>query len=305
VAPVILDTDIGTNVDDALALAVLLGSPEADLAAVTTVYGNATLRARLARRLLGTAGRDDVRVAAGATTPLSGVDVFWAGHEGALHAELDREPTDPVAAHDVLIETARHHSGALDVLAVGPLTNLALALRRDPGFARHVRRVVVMGGDFADAGRQAERNFRSDAVAAREVLGSGLDVTVVGLDVTTTVRWGEPEAGWIGGSGPFGNALRAELEAYWRYRGEPWSHPHDALAALLLVRPDLFTVRERGIRVETGGKQAGLVVDDAASKRRAVARAVDAAATAELLARIGRSEDGGPWPAQRSDASSA
>lgn len=303
--PVVLDSDIGTNADDALALAVLLGSPEVELVAVTTVYGDTTLRARLVRRLLTRAGREDVRVAAGAATPLSGADVFWAGHEGALHADLGREPVDPTSAADVLSEAAHAHSGELEILAVGPLTNVALALRRDPGLPERVRRVVVMGGDFADAERQAERNFRSDAVAVREVLDSGLDVTVVGLDVTTTVRWGEPEAERIGRSGPFGAALRAELDAYWRYRGEPWSHPHDALAALLLVRPDLFTLQERSFRVEASGAVPGLVVVGPAGRRRAVASAADASATAELLARIGRSGGGGRRPAQRSDASSA
>jgi len=307
VAPILLDTDIGTNVDDALALALLLGSPEVELLAVTTVFGDTTVRARLARRLLGIAGRGaQVRVAAGAPAPLSGA-ANWAGHEGALHEDLGREPIDPAGAVEVLVEAARAHAGELDVLAVGPLTNIALALRADPGFAHHVRRLVVMGGDVADAGRRTERNFRSDAVAARDVLDSALDVTVVGQDVTSAVRWGSAEAERVGRSGPFGAVLGSEMEAYWRYRGEPWSHPHDALAALGLVRPDLFTFARRAVRVETAGADPGLVVDDDAARRRTVARALDGpAASAELLARVCRpaARERGADP-QRSEASSA
>lgn len=254
---VILDTDIGTDVDDALALALLLGSPEVDLVAVSTVYGDTLLRARLAQRLLRLAGRDDVPVTPGAVEPLSGKPVWWAGHEGARFPDLGREEVDASrCAVEVLTSTVAQQPGTVDVVAVGPLTNLALALRADPSFADNVRGLYVMGGDFSP-GAGAEHNLASDATAAAEVFASRLPVTVTGLDVTTRVRLEGPQVERIGRSGALGEVLQGEVEEWFAFRGNRWTTPHDPLAALTLLTPDLFGFTEANVTVAAAGEQAG------------------------------------------------
>ena len=154
---VVLDTDIGTDVDDALALSVLLGSPEIDLVAVTTVYGDTLLRARMVTRLLALADRTDVAVRAGLRETPTGRDIYWAGHEGATMADLDSEVVvdadDPTAAIRLLVDTVRGNPGKVTVLAVGPLTNIGAAITLDPAFATDVAEIAIMGGHFGDLDR--------------------------------------------------------------------------------------------------------------------------------------------------------
>jgi purine nucleosidase len=280
----ILDTDIGTDVDDALALGVLLGSPEVDLIGVTAVYGDTLLRARLARRLARIA-RPDLAIPfiPGARETLSGREVWWPGHEGALFDDLAEEPVDEsLDAIAYLIETVAAAPGEIDVLAIGPLTNIALALRLDPGFARNVRRVVVMGGDFATE-RIVEHNFRCDTVAAREVFDSELDLVVTGLDITTQVALRQPEIDAIEGAGAFGRALRDEIAQFWRFHGKPWNNPHDPVSALSVITPELFRLEPRDVVISSDG----LSDDHAPSRRTRVVRALDAeAVTAEVVQRI-------------------
>src|SRR3954447_20009545 len=180
----ILDTDIGTDVDDALALAPILGSPELALGGISTVYGDTRLRAQLARRYTKTAGYDaGLPIAAGLEKTRSGKDVWWAGHEGKLFPDLDQEVVDDDGVA-LLVRSVAAHPGQVDVLAIGPLTNIAAVLDADPEFESNVRRLVIMGGDFRAEGRIAEHNFTSDVAAAQRVFASRLDIVVGGLDLT-------------------------------------------------------------------------------------------------------------------------
>src|SRR3954454_17398340 len=140
---VVLDTDIGTDVDDLMALALLLGSPDVDLIGITTVYGDTRLRAQLTTRILSAANRS-VPVHAGAGTTLSGREVWWAGHEGALHHDLDTERYDSDEAVRFLVETVLGSPGEIDLIAIGPLTNIAHAIAEDPRFAASVRHLWIM-----------------------------------------------------------------------------------------------------------------------------------------------------------------
>src|SRR5439155_25857618 len=160
----ILDTDIGSDVDDAMALAQILGSPDLSLVEVHTVYGDTRLRARLARRYGVLAGRD-LDVVPGLVEPLSGRKVWWAGHEGTLHDDLDSETISADSAPERLVARLREHPGELDVAAIGPLTNLAAALALEPQAAQWIRHLWVMGGSFGN--EKAEHNFKSDDVAAQ------------------------------------------------------------------------------------------------------------------------------------------
>ncbi|HEY9336255.1 MAG TPA: nucleoside hydrolase [Kribbella sp.] len=251
----ILDTDIGSDVDDAMALAQILGSPDLSLVEVHTVYGDTRLRAQLARRYGVLAGRD-LDVVPGLAEPLSGREVWWAGHEGTLHDDLSQETIGAGTAPERLVARLREHPGELDVAAIGPLTNVAKALELEPEVARWIRHLWVMGGSFGDD--KAEHNFKSDDVAAQAVLNAGIPATVTGLEITQQVTIGADLLGRIRAAGPLGAALGADIEQWWAYWSETWNVPHDPVAVLALSRPELFEVSDPGrVSVVVGGEGAG------------------------------------------------
>ena len=189
--PVLLDTDLGSDVDDAIALALLLGCPELRLVSVTTVGGDVRGRAWAAARLLGLGGRSEVEVCAGAREALVRPGRFvWReieteGYPSGADARLSDEPA---AAR---IVRAAHETPGLELIAIGPLTNLAHALALDPELPRHVARLHVMGGHIrrvAIGERVCEPgidyNLCSDPEASAMVLGAGFATRLVSADVT-------------------------------------------------------------------------------------------------------------------------
>ncbi|WP_419996374.1 nucleoside hydrolase [Streptomyces boninensis] len=251
-ADVLLDTDIGSDVDDALALGVLLGSPEARITGITTVYGDTTLRARLAHRLGALAGHDLTAVP-GARETLSGKDVWWAGHEGKAFPDLDTEPVrDDIAADRYLVDTVLARPGTTDVMAIAPLANIARAIRLDDRFTTGVRTLYMMGGSFGP-GAKPEHNIVSDITAARIVFGSGIRTVVTGLDITTRLRIERTGIEAIRAAGAYGAALAREIDAWTGFTGEPWSVPHDPITALSLLRPDLYTTERGTVEVTHDG----------------------------------------------------
>jgi len=240
---VILDTDIGSDVDDALALAQLLGSPTIELSGVTTVYGNTRLRAQLASRIAATAGLP-VPVYAGREETLSGREVWWAGHEGSLHADLDQEPVEERDAVSYLVDEVIHHPGEVDIVAIGPLTNIAAAISSEPAFAPAVRHLWIMGGNFGSG--EPEHNVRSDVDAAQIVFSAGIPTTVAGLEVTTQVHIDRGRLERIGAADDLGRLLLAEVQQWWHFNGTEWNVPHDPVAVLALVEPEHFQFSEPG-----------------------------------------------------------
>ncbi|BCW49960.1 nucleoside hydrolase [Arthrobacter sp. StoSoilB13] len=200
---IILDTDIGSDVDDALALALIFGSPEAELLGVTTVYGDTLLRARLAKRFGKLSGRD-IAVYQGIASPKSGREVWWPGHEGSLHEGLPQEIIESEDAVAYLVREVANHPGEIDVMAIGPLTNIAAALEADPAFERNVRHLWIMGGAFGTG--ETEHNFRSDDQAARTVFASSLNITVTGLEVTRQVEMRRDQLELIAAGRPAGRS---------------------------------------------------------------------------------------------------
>ncbi len=183
---------MGSDADDALCLALAVAAPELELLAVTCVGRESLLRARIAARLLGLAGRDRVPVYAGCRTPLlGGAGYNWFGHEGLGILEPGAEPkVEPTHAADALLEWSERRPG-LEIAAVGPLTNLALALAKDPDFAARVGRLTVMGGHLRRVeyrGRVfpfgVDYNLCSDPHASLAVLRSGIPTRLVTADVT-------------------------------------------------------------------------------------------------------------------------
>jgi purine nucleosidase len=191
----LLDTDVGTDVDDALAIALALASPEIDLRAVTTVSGDVRLRARIAGKLLSLGGRLDVPVAAGVREPVLRQRSFvWLGHEGqGILNGTDEMPLSAAHGVDLLIDTVLRERP--QVVAIGPLSNLAVAIMKEPAIIDAIPHLTVMGGAL---GRTAgipelEYNLGSDAEAALVVLNAGIPTTLVPLDVTWQVALTELE----------------------------------------------------------------------------------------------------------------
>lgn len=262
--PVILDTDIGTDVDDALALALILDSPELSLVGVTCVYGDVDLRARLARKLLRLAGRSDVPVLTGARHTLLGLrPVYWAGHEGRGLLETGDEGPGPDAEHaiDFLVRTVMSNPGQIHLLAIGPLTNVALALRREPRLAQNLAHLTLMGGAVRGPGDlelpYAEHNIRSDPEAAHVVFTSGAPITMIPLDVTTKVTIRSEGVVRIRRRGtPFVDAIAGQVESYPPFAKRGWTHLHDPLAAATIADPTLVEVRTLRVDVELDGRYA-------------------------------------------------
>ncbi|WP_052226856.1 nucleoside hydrolase [Microbacterium mangrovi] len=252
---VLLDTDIGTDVDDLMALALILGSPEIELVGVTTVYGDTRLRAQLTARVLATAGRS-VPIHAGESATLSGREVWWAGHEGVLHADLDDEHYESDDAVQFLVDTVLSAPGEIDLIAIGPLTNVARAIAAHPSFAGSLRHLWVMGGAFTS--EEPEHNFRSDAAAARIVFAAGIPTTVTGLEVTRQIHIGSAELTRIAESGRLGRIVQSEIEQWWRFWNEEWNVPHDPVTVLTLTRPRMFRFSEYGVVAIDGGDEDGV-----------------------------------------------
>ncbi len=187
---IILDTDPGT--DDAMALMLALNSPEIDVRAVTVVPGNVVAAQGLenALRMVSLANRCDIPVAAGAEHPLFQKLItaeFWHGKNGLANIELppSKCKVDPLYGPDLIIEMVHAAPHEITLVPVGPLTNIALAVERDPSIVPLVKEVILMGGSISggNVNAAAEANIYNDPEAAQIVFQAGWPVTMVGLDV--------------------------------------------------------------------------------------------------------------------------
>ena len=253
---VLIDMDPGT--DDALALIAALNSPELDILGVTTVGGNASLAdtTRNALRLLEHLG-SDLPVSRGSARPLKGRFEYAYHFHGAagLGVRLPRPRTAPTTERAVerIVRAGSEHRGTLTVIALGPLTNVARALRSEPSLAGWLAEVVIMGGAVEVPGNvtpHAEFNVYDDPEAAHEVLASGAPVRLIGLDVTIEMhldRSGEPWAD----SGSVSAKLANRVLANWFSTHTGLYHLHDPLAVAAVVEPDLLRYRSACVEVET------------------------------------------------------
>lgn len=261
---VLFDTDLGTDVDDCLALAVVLASPELRLEGITCVYGDVRLRAQMAQKLLRLAGRTDVTVFLGAERPLLDLrPIYWPGHEGQGLLTPDDPPftAPPQHAVDYLIETVLANPGSIHLLAIGPLTNLALAMRKEPRVAQALASLTIMGGALRGPGQWhlplAEHNIVCDPEAAHVVFSSGAPITLVPLDVTTLVQIDRAgEAQIRAGGSEWHRAVADQVALYPRFAQTGATFLHDPLAASMLVEPALVTLQPLHIAVELGGRLA-------------------------------------------------
>ncbi|MCS7221444.1 MAG: nucleoside hydrolase [Anaerolineae bacterium] len=259
--PIILDTDIGSDVDDALALALLLASPEVELIGVTTVYGDVACRARIAQKLLRLAHREDVPVFPGAGQPISKRPVWWGGHEGEglLEGEEWHEPVRQDDAIAWLVDAILARPGEITLVTIGPMTNAALALRREPRLAQAAKAVVSMGGVARVAANAldlppVEHNIRCDPQAAKEVFEAGWPLTMIGLDVTMRVWITRDDAKRLAATGtPFHQALERLIERWLRFVGHDRAVLHDPLAAATAIGCQFITCHDLRVDVEVDG----------------------------------------------------
>jgi purine nucleosidase len=274
---VIYDTDPG--IDDAIALVFQARHPQIDLLGITSVFGNADIDTTTANALyLASRFAPDVPVARGAAAPLASAAPAPIPHihgDDALgNIERTGEVTareDGRAAHRFIIDTVRAHPGEVTLLAVGPLTNLALALRDDPEIASRVREVVVMGGAFGINGvlgnvsPAAEANMRGDPHAADLVFGAPWKMSIVGLDVTQqTIMTQAFLASVRDSAGETGRFVWDVSRFYERFHVNEGVrngiYAHDYSAAAFVVARELFTTRGGPVRVLTEGIAAALTV---------------------------------------------
>jgi purine nucleosidase len=266
---ILLDCDPG--VDDALTLlhlAPLIASGEIDLVAVGTVHGNVApgVGALNALRVLERAGLHDIPVAVGAGRPMAQPVTFaseWHGTDGLGETHLPAPAGRPaeISAPDQIVRLAKRHPGELTLLAIGPLTNLGIALLLEPSLPELFREVVIMGGAFEHPGNitaHAEANIWHDPEAAELVLAAGWPTTLVPLDVThATALDGEWLDRLAAGEGEVARFATRVLEfyvtAYHRSLGVRGAVIHDALAAMLAIDPSLGEYAERPVRVELRG----------------------------------------------------
>jgi pyrimidine-specific ribonucleoside hydrolase len=263
--PIILDCDPGH--DDAIAIMLALASPEVELVGVTTVSGNQTLPKTTANalRILELLDRTDVPVHAGADRPL-----VREQHAAAdVHGEsgLDGPDLPPPATHareghavDYLAEQIRSREGKLTLVPTGPLTNVALLLALHPD--ARPERVVLMGGSIGEGNTTpaAEFNIWADPEAARRVFESGLDVTMIGLDVTHRALITDEHRERLRGAGNVGRVAAELLDFYARFHKRRYpdlggAPLHDPVCVAHVARPGLVEVKDARIDVDCGWEQ--------------------------------------------------
>ena len=259
--PLLIDCDPGH--DDAMALLLALASPEVELLGVSAVAGNQTLERTTANalRVLEFVDRGDIPVAAGAPRPLVrelhvAADVH--GETGLDGPDLPPPSGAPVPEHAVefLARRLREAPAPVTLVPIGPLTNIALLLAEHPEAAAKLERIVLMGGaiGLGNVTPAAEFNVWVDPEAAARVLHSGLDVTIVGLDVTHKALLGAERVERLRASGRTGTMV-AELHAFYsafhlRVYGDPATPVHDAMAVAHVIRPGLLTTEHRNVEID-------------------------------------------------------
>ncbi|TMD59796.1 MAG: nucleoside hydrolase [Chloroflexi bacterium] len=263
---IILDTDPG--IDDALALFLALSSPEVRLEAITTVGGNVNvnLTTHNALALLELAGRTDIPVARGSNRPIVRQPIFAEhvhGDNGLGGLQLPEPPIKAIASHavDVIIEKIMASPGEITLVPIGPLTNIALALRRETRIAQSVREVVIMGGALRVPGNttpSAEFNIYVDPHAAHMVLHAGWPIRLVSLDTTMQAELRRDQVEILASSdNPVTSAIRQMLTYYFDVFGPQNGisafHMHDPLCLVAAFQPDLISWEPAFVDVELNG----------------------------------------------------
>jgi len=264
VSDVIIDTDIGTDVDDAYAVLLAISSPELNVRGVTLVHGDVDLRAEIAAKLLKLAGRPDIPLALGESSPMrTDRPVTWLGHEGRGLDFSDVEDLSLAKEHaaEFIARAADEHPGEVVLVTIGPLTNAGVLLRDFPREASKLRGMVAMASTFngfgpENAGR--EHNASVDPEAFELVLQSGIPTLVVGLNVTLQTALNRSHLAQIGASGTSLSRLMVYMTEDWlRVIGRDVAHMHDPLAVAASF--DSGVVALIPVKADASKERAGFV----------------------------------------------
>jgi inosine-uridine nucleoside N-ribohydrolase len=262
---VIIDTDPG--VDDAMAILLALNSPELKVEALTVVPGNVEAAQGLenALKLVSLAGRCDVLVAGGAQHPLNQKLItaqFWHGKNGLAGVELPA-PTckaDPRFGPDLIIEMVHKYPHEITLIPVGPLTNIALAVSKDPGIVPLVKDIVIMGGSITggNVNGAAEANVYNDPEAAQIVFNAGWTVTMIGSDVGERTLMTRKYVTQLQANHAPESDFIAKLADFYLTRSEKSGYQgaamYDPLAVGTVIDPTLVTLKSMHVDVETRGE---------------------------------------------------
>lgn len=286
---VILDTDPG--IDDAMAIAYAIAHPDIELMALTTVFGNVNIEkaTRNAQYILDVFGASEVDVAKGAAVPITQAPLphaeFVHGDDGIgncypsetvrLNSDSKHATLHSLSAADYIIEQAKAFPGEISLIAVGPLTNIALALAKEPELPKLVKQLIVMGGALDEPGNVtplAEANFFNDPHAVDQLLEHDWPMIIVGLDVTHKVMITDTHLARLrdhaGTTGQFLWQTSRFYVDFYSNKGaaksaaEPQCAMHDAAAIAFLVEPDAFSVERGPARVIESGVAAGQLALD-------------------------------------------
>ncbi|HAE84492.1 MAG TPA: hypothetical protein DCK85_13975 [Ktedonobacter sp.] len=260
---VLVDTDIGDDIDDALALALILRSPEIDLRGITTVFGDTQRRARLAQHLLHSYDREDVPIAAGVRTPLqprhrpSGVP-----QAAVIDSRAVTPAISTLSGPELIVETALAQRGDLTILCLGPLTNVATALMIQPDLFMAISEIIMVGGTSGLP--YPEWNVRSDAKAAQIVLGAGIPVKLLGWNITTRCQLRGCDLQRLRSEYSPETQFLSQLLGVWKRHHHRWQsdlpYIHDTLTVVALCAPELFEFEEITARVFAHGPLTGFMV---------------------------------------------
>ena len=261
---IIFDTDPGS--DDAMALMLALNSPELDVRAITVVPGNVTAEMGLenALRMVSLANRCDIPVAGGAKHPLFQKLItaeFWHGKNGIANMEIppSKCKVDSRFGPDLIIELIHAAPHEITLVPVGPLTNIALAVLKDPSIVPQVKEVILMGGSIGggNVNAAAEANIYNDPEAAQIVFQAGWPLTMVGLDVGDKTLLARKHLDELGKThGPINDFIHGvgkylvDLSATF---GSPGTPMYDPLAVGVAIDPTLVKAPEMHVDVETQG----------------------------------------------------
>ncbi|XP_058083640.1 uridine nucleosidase 1-like isoform X2 [Magnolia sinica] len=278
---IIIDTDPG--IDDSMAILMAFQMPDLEILGLTTVFGNVSAEhaTRNALVLCEIAGNTNIPVAEGSHEPLKGgkheVDETIHGSDGLGNIFLPPPKGNKIgkSASEFLIDKVSECPGVVSILALGPLTNLALAIKKDSSFASKVKRIVILGGAFLTSGNMnpaAEANIYADPDAADIVFTSGANIDIVGINITTQVVLTDADLAELKASnGRYAQIISDMGQFYrdWHVKSEGIYGivQHDPVCFVALVRPDLFTFKKGVVRVETQGICLGLTLLDQGLKR--------------------------------------
>lgn len=258
---IIFDTDIGDDIDDAFALALALNSPELEILGITTVYKNVSLRAKIAKNIVRLSGAD-IKVYEGEDLPYSEpiklFDFEKCGTDGRpviahYMPEMSEEIIEKTPAVEYILNTIAEHPGEVVLLALGPLTNVARAIERDPGTFSKIKALHIMGGSLFDA--RCEWNFRCDPEAAAIVFDTDVKKMLYGLDVTCECKMSPDDiAYFLGLKAPKNIVLSRMLGVWMSNAGTNIPTMHDPLATACLFN-ELCEYADLPIEIDEKGNR--------------------------------------------------